>query len=160
MVAKHSTIKLVKFALKKHPLDPGGYARIFHSSCGVAKIDFNVHRQLVKTFHPVKIYNPIAYSLGVLAHYSADSSTKSSYDRNYITEERALNEFLLTIGDLTGLRVTVRRSANEHDSPHKVYWRRDVEARAVLRWGSLEKVQIEREVGIATFSVFDIILLR
>jgi len=147
MVAKHSTIKLVKFALKKHPLDPGGYARIFHSSCGVAKINLNIHRQfLVKISNPVKIYNPLSSSLGVLAHYSADSSTKSSYDRNYITEERALNEFLLTVGDLTGLRVTVRRSANEHDPPHKVYWRKDVEARAVLRWGSLEKVQIEREV--------------
>ena len=29
----------------------------------------------------------------------------------------------------------------------QVYWRRDVEDRAVKRWGSLEKVMLEREVG-------------
>ena len=57
-----------------------------------------------------------------------------------------MKEFLLSIVDLQGLRVTVRRSANENDPPHKVYWRKDVEERAVVRWGSLEKVQIEREV--------------
>jgi len=72
--------------------------------------------------------------------------TTSTYDRNYITEMRALNEYLLDIKDLNGLRVTVRRSANENDPPHKVYWRKDVEARAISKWGSLEKVILEREV--------------
>ena len=40
-----------------------------------------------------------------------------------MTEERAINEYLLEPGDLTGLRMTVRRSAHEMDPPHRVYWR-------------------------------------
>lgn len=143
MVIKHNTIKLVKFALKKHPLDPGGYARLLHSSFG--------HSIYKTKFEPFLYNNPISSTralstLGPLFTSTGSSNTKSSYDRNYITEDRALNEFLLEIIDLQGLRVTVRRSAHETDPPHKVYWRKDVEARAVLRWGSLEKVQIEREV--------------
>ena len=82
-----------------------------------------------------------------------------------MTEERAINEYLLEPGDLTGLRMTVRRSAHEMDPPHRVYWRcecylaaglilcsitfivrKDIEARAVLKWGSLEKVELEKEV--------------
>lgn len=144
MAVKHSSIKLVKFALKKHPLDPGGYARLLHSSCG--------HKLAYKTkLEPFHNYNPISNkralsTQGPIFTSAGSSNTKNTYDRNYITEDRALNEFLLEIIDLQGLRVTVRRSAHETDPPHKVYWRKDVEARAVLRWGSLEKLQIEREV--------------
>jgi len=69
---------------------------------------------------------------------------KPSYDRNYITETRAVNEYLLKPEDLLGLRVTVRRSAFDSEIPDKVYWRKDVESRAIVKWGSLEKVR-ERE---------------
>ena len=58
----------------------------------------------------------------------------TSYDRNYITEQRALEEYLLDSSDLAGLRMTVRRSANETDPPHKVYWRKDIETKAVAKW--------------------------
>jgi len=142
MAAKHSTIKLVKFALKKHPLDPGGYARILHS------VGSNHYKTKC---HPV-VNNSLSSNIRMFSTYhcplfsSSGTTTKSSYDRNYITEDRALNEFLLAVGDLQGLRITVRRSSNEKDPPHKVYWRKDVEARAIQRWGSLEKVKIEREV--------------
>ena len=44
----------------------------------------------------------------------------------------------------------VRRSANESDPPHRVYWRKDIEARAILKWGSLEKVDLEKEVREST----------
>ena len=44
----------------------------------------------------------------------------------------------------------VRRSANENEPPHRVYWRKDIEARAVLKWGSLEKVDLEKEVREST----------
>ena len=44
----------------------------------------------------------------------------------------------------------VRRSANENDPPHRVYWRKDIEARAILKWGSLEKVDLEKEVREST----------
>jgi len=71
---------------------------------------------------------------------------KPSYDRNYITETRAVNEYLLKPEDLLGLRVTVRRSAFDSEIPDKVYWRKDVESRAIVKWGSLEKVELEREI--------------
>jgi len=74
------------------------------------------------------------------------SDEKTSYDRNFVTEARALNEYLLKSEDLSGLRVTVRRSAFDSNVPDKVYWRKDVEARAIVRWGSLEKVEIEKEI--------------
>lgn len=77
---------------------------------------------------------------------NGNSSDGKSYDRNYITEGRALDEYLLDLKDLSGLRITVRRSAFEDGPPHKVYWRKDVEARAIGKWGSLEKVVLEREV--------------
>ena len=88
-------------------------------------------------------------SAGPAGHKSNSKST--SYDRNYITESRALNEYLLEPADLTGgdvpwpewgetdlscagLRMTVRRSANETDPPHRVYWRKDIETKAVAKW--------------------------
>lgn len=74
------------------------------------------------------------------------SNSEKSYDRNFVTEARALNEYLLKSEDLSGLRVTVRRSAFDSNIPDKVYWRKDVEARAVTKWGSLEKVDIEKEI--------------
>ncbi|XP_023336602.1 zinc transporter 9, partial [Eurytemora carolleeae] len=66
--------------------------------------------------------------------------------RNYITEQRAINEYLLTPDELSGLRVTIRRSAFDTNIPDKVYWLKDVESKAVQKWGSLEKVEIEREI--------------
>ena len=30
--------------------------------------------------------------------------------------------------------MTVRRSANETDPPHRVYWRKDIETKAVAKW--------------------------
>ena len=63
-----------------------------------------------------------------------NSKSTSSYDRNYITEQRALEEYLLAPSDLAGLRMTERRSANETDPPHKVYWRKDIETKAVAKW--------------------------
>jgi len=145
MVMRNTTLKLLKFALRKHPLEPGGHTRIFHSFC-IPVIRCNkFYRPAASTRDKASnMYSSLETISRKLS--SAPSTTKSSYDRNYITEERALNEFLLSIVDLQGLRVTVRRSANENDPPHKVYWRKDVEERAVVRWGSLEKVQIEREV--------------
>jgi len=133
MVVRSSTTRLVKFVHKKHPLDPWGSTRIFHSIC-VPRIKADVNR-----IHQVPIQKFLPFNrrmisiIPPLSTGTESSTTKSSYDRNYITEERALNEFLLSIVDLQGLRVTIRRSANEHDPPHKVYWRKDVEQRAVLR---------------------------
>jgi len=73
-------------------------------------------------------------------------TTTTSYDRNYITERRARQEFLLEARDMEGLRITHRRSARDDGETHKVYWRKDIEDRAVKKWGTLEKVHLEREV--------------
>jgi zinc transporter 9 len=53
---------------------------------------------------------------------------------------------MLTANDLAGLRVTVRRSAFDTNIPDRVYWLKDVEAKAIQKWGSLEKVEIEKEI--------------
>jgi len=145
MSARHHTYKILKFALKKRPLDPGGLVRLLHSSSD--KINYKPITKLKYSCNlDDSLKNNIFTSSPLKVIASSNPQAKSSYDRNYITEERALNEFLLEIIDLQGLRITVRRSANENDPPHKVYWRKDVESRAVQRWGSLEKVRLEREV--------------
>jgi len=77
---------------------------------------------------------------------SGNKDQKLHYDRNFITEQRALKDYVLRPEDLVGLRVTIRRSAFDHAPPDRVYWRKDVEARAVERWGSIERAEIEREI--------------
>ena len=68
-----------------------------------------------------------------------------SYDRNFITAVRAMQDFLLRPEDLKGLRVTTRRSPNEVDPPIHVYWRKDVQALSLQIWGSTEKLEAEKE---------------
>lgn len=67
------------------------------------------------------------------------------YDRNFITAVRAMQDFLLSPDDLRDLRVTSRRSPNEIDPPIKVYWRKDIEAKARAVWGSLESLEREKD---------------
>ena len=68
-----------------------------------------------------------------------------SYERNYITAMRAMQEFHLKPDNLVGLRVTTRRSPSENALPIKVYWRKDVEAKSIQVWGSLEAMELEKE---------------
>lgn len=67
------------------------------------------------------------------------------FDRNFITAMRAMKEFLLKPEHLVGLRVTSRRSAKDNDVPLNVYWRKDVEAKSVVIWGSLDAMEKEKE---------------
>ena len=71
---------------------------------------------------------------------------QGKYDRNYITERRAKEEFLLELKDLEEMRFTHRRSAIDDSQPHKVFWRKDIEDKVIERWGSMEKMILEREV--------------
>lgn len=82
-----------------------------------------------------------------------------SYDNNFITEFRAINDYLLKPSELAGLRITVRRSPFDNDPPLKVYWRKDIEAKAVVKWGSLENIEMEKEmmddgVEVSDFPVY------
>lgn len=67
----------------------------------------------------------------------------SSVERNFITPIRAMSDFLLKPSDLENLRATKRRSPYENEPPITVYWRKDVEAKAIEVWGSKENVEKE-----------------
>lgn len=64
-------------------------------------------------------------------------------ERNFITPVRAMSEFLLKPSDLESLPKTKRRSPYECEPPITVYWRRDVEAKALEVWGSRENLNKE-----------------
>ncbi|GJQ78810.1 hypothetical protein Trydic_g2652 [Trypoxylus dichotomus] len=75
--------------------------------------------------------------------------TVSSLERNFITPVRAMSDFLLKPSDLESLPKTKRRSPYEQEPPITVYWRKDVEAKALEIWGSKEnltKEQLKRDI--------------
>lgn len=65
---------------------------------------------------------------------------RSSLERNFITPARAMSDFLLKMSDLESLPKTKRRSPYEQEPPIVVYWRKDVEAKAIEVWGSRENL--------------------
>lgn len=74
---------------------------------------------------------------------------RSSLERNFITPARAISDFLLKASDLETLPKIKRRSPYEQEPPITVYWRKDVEAKAIEVWGSKEaliKEALKREV--------------
>jgi len=74
----------------------------------------------------------------------------SSLERNFITPNRAMSDFLLKASDLEALPKTKRRSPYEQEAPITVYWRKDVETKAIEIWGSREnllKECLKRELG-------------
>ncbi|XP_045615724.1 proton-coupled zinc antiporter SLC30A9, mitochondrial isoform X2 [Procambarus clarkii] len=84
-----------------------------------------------------------------------------STERNFITAIRAMSEFLLKPSDLENLRKTKRRSPFENEPPITVYWRKDVEAKAIQVWGSVEaldreRVKREKEVRQYQQNIFNI----
>ncbi|KAF5270106.1 hypothetical protein FQA39_LY08518 [Lamprigera yunnana] len=66
--------------------------------------------------------------------------TVSSVERNFITPVKAMSDFLLKPSDLESLPKTKRRSPYESEPPITVYWRKDVEAKALEVWGSRENL--------------------
>lgn len=69
--------------------------------------------------------------------------TAQSLERNFITPVRAMSDFLLKPSDLESLPKTKRRSPYEAEPPITVYWRKDVEAKALEVWKSKENLQKE-----------------
>lgn len=65
---------------------------------------------------------------------------RSSLERNFITPARALSDFLLRASDLESLPKIKRRSPYEQEPPITVYWRKDVESKAIEVWGSRENL--------------------
>lgn len=66
--------------------------------------------------------------------------SRSSMERNFITPARAISDFLLKMSDLESLPKTRRRSPYEQEPPIVVFWRKDVEAKAIEVWGSRENL--------------------
>lgn len=66
--------------------------------------------------------------------------SRSSLERNFITPARAISDFLLKMSDLDTLPKTKRRSPYEQEPPIIVFWRKDVEAKAIEVWGSRENL--------------------
>nr|CAI5864453.1 unnamed protein product [Callosobruchus analis] len=67
-----------------------------------------------------------------------------SLERNFITPVKAMSDFLLKPSDLETLPKTKRRSPYENEPPITVYWRKDVEAKAIEIWGNQEKLLREK----------------
>lgn len=81
-------------------------------------------------------------------HEAPIGPEKITYDRNFITALRAMQDFLLKAEHLNGLRMTTRRSPSGFNHSINVYWRKDVEAKAMEVWGSwanLENEMTKRE---------------
>lgn len=64
----------------------------------------------------------------------------SSLARNFVTPGRAMSDFLLKMEHLEGLKSTKRRSPYINQAPITVYWRKDVEAKALEVWGSKDNL--------------------
>ncbi|XP_050342219.1 zinc transporter 9 [Nymphalis io] len=70
-------------------------------------------------------------------------------ERNFITPMRAMTEYLLKQSDLEILPKVLRRSPYEAEPPITVYYRKDVESKAIEIWGSkeaLDKELLRREL--------------
>ncbi|CAH1960970.1 unnamed protein product [Acanthoscelides obtectus] len=67
-----------------------------------------------------------------------------SLERNFITPVKAMSDFLLKPSDLESLPKTKRRSPYENEPPITVYWRKDVEAKALEIWDTQENLLREK----------------
>uniref|UniRef100_A0A1L8DDJ5 Proton-coupled zinc antiporter SLC30A9, mitochondrial n=1 Tax=Nyssomyia neivai TaxID=330878 RepID=A0A1L8DDJ5_9DIPT len=65
---------------------------------------------------------------------------RPSLERKFITSSRAMSDFLLKPTDLESLVKMRRRSPHAEEPYITVYWRKDVEAKAIEVWGSRENL--------------------
>ncbi len=63
---------------------------------------------------------------------------------NHVRNPLLLQEFVLKPEHLLGLRMTNRRSPSGFNHSINVFWRRDVEAKAIEIWGSKANLEAER----------------
>lgn len=68
-------------------------------------------------------------------------------ERNFITPMRAMTEYLLKQSDLESLPKVLRRSPYESAPPITVYYRKDVEAKAVEVCRKCNMTTLEFKVG-------------
>ena len=110
MSLNRSTVQLLKFAFKKHPLIPEQSSehfkrsilgRYLHSS----QIRFNSNSLERRIFSNYKELEKLEQFLikCTYATKASDQDKSKSYDRNYISEKRAIEEYLLEAGDLKGI---------------------------------------------------------
>ena len=102
-----SSVSLLKFALKKYPLEirvNSSLVRTFHSNTLVDRTKVSPSSKLV----PRDALADLVKAAYHLTNSDNLANKPISYDRNYISEQRAINEYLLEPVDLHGLRMTVR----------------------------------------------------
>lgn len=66
--------------------------------------------------------------------------TASSLERNFVTPGRAMSDFLLKMEHLETLKATKRRSPSINKAPITVFWRKDVEQKALEVWGTKDNL--------------------
>ena len=101
--------RIIKFSYKKHPLSNNSILQLNYS-CSAFHTQSTPRERRSNTFHVSlvgqieRLSNEVRKShLSMSAGPAGHKNSKStSYDRNYITESRALNEYLLEPADLTG----------------------------------------------------------
>lgn len=94
----------------------------------------------IKVEKIVDVNDPGTVKVKEIKKTSRVDFNRSSLERNFITPNRAMSDFLLKSVDLDTLPKTKRRSPYEQEPPITVYWRKDVEAKAIEVWGSRENL--------------------
>lgn len=99
----------------------------------------------VNKMDPNSTLSPAAAAAAAVAQKKSElrervDFSRSSMERNFITPARAISDFLLKMSDLETLPKTKRRSPYEQEPPIIVFWRKDVEAKAIEVWGSRENL--------------------
>ena len=112
MSLNRSTVQLLKFAFKKHPLIPEfslvhlqriSCVRGLHSSQIRSKIKINKSLESRNSSNIKELAILEQYLMKCSYATSTSNEDKSkSYDRNYISEKRAIEEYLLEGTDLKG----------------------------------------------------------
>lgn len=119
--------------------------RSFHDESKTEPVEDKGQLKVNEEIDVVKVKQDIAAAIKdaivnkVKKRQKLDLSVES-LERNFITPVRAMADFLLKPVDLEGLRKTKRRSPYENEPPITVYWRKDVEAKALEIWGSKERL--------------------
>lgn len=124
--------KLQNVTIEKDSLDPDAVIKSILLP--------NENQELKKVEEIVVENDPETVKVKQIKKTSRVDFNRSSLERNFITPNRAMSDFLLKSVDLDTLPKTKRRSPYEQEPPITVYWRKDVEAKAIEVWGTRENL--------------------
>ncbi|CAL8082360.1 unnamed protein product [Orchesella dallaii] len=73
----------------------------------------------------------------------------TAMERKFVTQVRAIKEYLLTVDELQGLQKHMKRSPHSNQNVMFMYWRWEVEMKAIKKFGTLKNLQEERRMKMA-----------